>query len=126
MKFPYPRVIALMFVLVLALGAGCKRSSAPPTPLTAEELPGVLETTFSKAGPQAKELATQVVASVKAQDYSKAFWTIQNLAGVPGLNDEQVNVTARASLTINDLLQTARAQGDAKAAQTLQQHRINK
>jgi hypothetical protein len=126
MKFTYPAGFTLVFALVLALGLGCKRNSAPPTPLTAEELPGVLENTFSKAGPQAKELASQVVASVKAQDYSKAFWTIQNLAGVPGLSDEQVNVTARASLTINDLLQTAQAQGDAKATQTLQQHRINK
>jgi hypothetical protein len=115
-----------MSVLVLALGAGCNRSTPPPTPLTAEELTSVLETTFSQAAPQARDLATEVVAAVKAQDYSKAFWSVQSLAGVPGLSKEQVKITARATLTISGLLQTAQAQGDAKAAQTLQQHRINK
>ena len=116
----------LAFLFVLALGAGCNRNVPPPTPLTEEELPSVLEKAFSTAKPEAKDLATQVVNSVKAKDYSKAFWGIQALPSVPGLTKEQVKITARATLTINELLQAAQAQGDAKATQTLQQHRINK
>jgi len=125
MKF-LSKGVTLAFLFVLSLGVGCNRNVPPPTPLTAEELPGVLEKTFGTAKPEAKNLATEVVNSVQAKDYSKAFWGIQTLAGVPGLTKEQVKVTARASLTINDLLQSAQAQGDAKATQTLQQHRITK
>lgn len=126
MKFLYTKRITLAFLLILAFGMGCNRSSAPPTPLTAEELSGVLEKAFSTAKPQAKETATQVVTSVQAKDYSKAFWGIQTLAGVPGLTKEQVNVTARATLTISGLLQSAQAEGDQKAAATLKTYRENK
>ena len=126
MKYLYTKGITLACLLALTLGVGCNRTVPPPTPLTAEELPGVLEKTFSTAKPQAKELATQVVTSVQAQDYSKAFWAIQTLAGVPGLNKEQANITARATLTINGLLQTAQTQGDAKAAATLKQYHDTK
>jgi len=126
MKHLCTKVTALDLLLVLALGLGCSRSSAPPTPLTAQELPGVLEKTFNTANPQAKEQATQVVTAVQAKDYSKAFWGIQTLAGVTGLTKEQVKVTARATLTISSLLQSAQAEGDQKAAATLKTYRENK
>ena len=109
-------------LLPMALVLGCSRNVPPPTPLTLEELPGVMEKAFSAAKPQAKELATQVVTSVQAQDYSKSFWAIQNLGGVPDLNKEQANVAARATLTISALVQSAEAKGDAKAAQTMKRY----
>jgi len=120
------KCVTLAFLFALSLGVGCNRNVPPPTPLTAEELPGALEKAFSTAKPEAKDLATQVVTSLQAKDYSKAFSGIQALPSVPGLTKEQVNITARATLTINELLQAAQVQGDAKATQTLQQHRINK
>ena len=126
MKHLFTQAIHFALLFVLAFGVGCNRSSAPPTPLTVEELPGAIEKAFSTAKPQAKELATQVVTCVQAKDYSKAFWGIQTIAGVPDLTKDQIKVTARATLTINSLLQTAQAEGDAKATQTLQQYRINK
>jgi len=126
MKHLCRKVIAPGLLLFLALGLGCSRSSAPPTPLTAEELPGVLEKAFSTAKPPAKEQATQIVTAVQAKDYSKAFWGIQTLAGVTGLSKEQVKVTARATLTISSLLQSAQAEGDQKAAATIKTYRENK
>ena len=116
------KAICLFVLLILALDLGCSRNTPPPTPLTVEELPGVIEKAFSSAKPQTKELATQVITSVQAQDYSKAFWAIQTLGGSPDLNKEQANVTARATLTISSLVQSAEAKGDAKAAQTMKRY----
>ncbi len=126
MIHPYAKGIALAFLFVLTLGVGCNRSSAPPTPLTAEELPGALEKAFSKAKPEARDLANQVVAFVQAQDYSQAYTGLQNLLGKPGLTKEQTSVTVRGSLTVNGLLQSAQAKGDPKAAQTLKYIHDNK
>ena len=122
MKHHCNQGLTLTVLLVVAFGLGCNRSSPPPTPLTLEELPGVMEKAFSAAKPQAKELATQVVTSVQAQDYTKAFWAIQTLGGVPELTKDQANVTARATLTISSLVQAAEAKGDAKAAQTMKRY----
>jgi hypothetical protein len=126
MKLFYTKGISVAFVLLLLLGLGCSRNSPPPTPFTEAELPGALEKAFTAAKPQAKELATQVVTSVQAKDYSKAFWGIQTLAGAPDLTKDQAKVTARATLTISSLLQSAQVQGDAKAAATLKQYHDNK
>ena len=118
--------VALAVVLGLTFGVGCNRPSPPPTPLSVEELPAALEKAFGKAKPEIKDLANQVVASVQARDYSKAFLTIQNLASRPGLTKDQVNVTSRATLTVNSLLQAAQAKGDPQAAQTLKSYRLDK
>jgi hypothetical protein len=126
MKYLFTKATHLAFLFVLTVGVGCNRNHPPPAPLTVEELPGALEKAFTAAKPQAKELATQVVTSVQAKDYSKAFWGIQTLAGAPDLTKDQVKVTARATLTISSLLQSAQAQGDAKAAATLKQYHDNK
>ena len=126
MKHLCTNATAVALLLVLSTGLGCSRSSAPPTPLTAEELPGAFGKAFGTAKPQAKELATEVVTSVQSKDYSKAILTVQTLASVPGLTKEQVNITARGTLTINGLLQSAQAQGDPKAAQTLKYIHDNK
>jgi hypothetical protein len=116
----------LAVLLGLAFGAGCNRSTPPPTPLPAEEMPAALEKAFSKAKPDVKELANQVVAAVQAKDYSKAFLTVQNLASRPGLTRDQTSVTSRATLTVNSLLQAAESRGDKQAAQTLQTYRKDK
>jgi len=123
MKQLLTKRIALPLLVTLVLGLGCNRSVPPPAPFTEAELPGAIEKAFSTAKqPEAKDLATQVVTSLQAKDYSKAFWAIQTLSAVQGLSKDQANVTARATLTINSLLQTAQAQGDAKAGQTLKRY----
>jgi hypothetical protein len=118
--------LALALLLVVTLGVGCNRSTPPPTPLSVEEIPAALGKAFSKAKPDAKDLANQVVALVQARDYSKAFLTMQSLASRPGLTKEQVSVTSRATLTLNSLLQAAQTKGDPQAAQTLKTYRLDK
>jgi hypothetical protein len=118
--------VTLALLLVVTLGMGCNRSSPPPTPLGLEELPTALGKAFSKAKPDAKDLANQVVALVQVQDYSKAFLTMQSLASQPGLTKEQLSITSRATLTVNNLLQAAQSKGDPQAAQTLKTYRRDK
>lgn len=123
-----PRFTALICALGLALVAapGCKRHSPPPTALPAAELPAALENAFVKAPAEVKELASQTVSAVQSQDYAKAFQTLQTLSARPGLTKEQLNVTSRAMLTVTELLQAAQTKGDAKAAQTLKNYRLDK
>jgi hypothetical protein len=118
--------ITLAFLLVLAAGFGCNRTSPPPTALALEELPAAMEKAFGNAKPDVKDLAAQVVSSVQAQDYSKAFAAIQSLARTPDLTKEQTAITSRATLTVNELLQAAQAKGDQKAAQTINTYRKDK
>ncbi len=126
MKHLSLKSVALAVLAALAFGLGCNRSTPPPTPLSAQELPAALEKAFSKAKPDVKDLASQVVAAVQAQDYSKAFRAIQALAGQPGLTKEQASVASRATLTVNSLLQAAETKGDGQAAQTLKTYRRDK
>ena len=127
-KFPLTNWIGLAWLCVLACGGGCHRGggSAPPPALSAEELPAALEKTFAKAKPDLKELAGQITAAVRARDYPTAYLGLQTLAGKPGLSKEQQQIMASALVTVNNLLQTAQSQGDAKAAQTLNFLRQNK
>ena len=118
----------VLLLQLLWLGtAGCsKTASSPPTPLALDQLPAALEKAFTKARSEAKALANQVVAFLQAQDYTKAYTGLQNLLGKPSLTKEQINVTTRGSLTVTALLQSAQANGDAKAADALKAYRLNK
>jgi hypothetical protein len=126
MKHLWARITALAFLFALAVTVGCNRPAPPPTPLSEQEVPAALEKAFTKARPELKDLAGQVTAAVQAKEYAKAFQSIQDLAKRPSLSKEQMSVTARASLTINSLLQTAETKGDVKAAQTLKSYRRDK
>ena len=120
------KIIGLALLLPLLFGLGCDRSSAPPTPLAVEAMPAAFEKAFSKAKPEAKELANQMVAAVQAKDYSKAFLGLQALTALPTLTKEQISVSSGALLTVNTLLQAAQAQGDAKAAETIKVYQSTK
>jgi hypothetical protein len=126
MKHPGLKGIAVALLFVLTLGAGCNRTTPPPTPLSAEELPAALEKAFSKAQSDTKDLANQIVAAVQAQDYSKAFLVVQTLGNLPGLTKEQQSIVSRATLTVNSLLQAAQSKGDANAAETLKTYHSDK
>ena len=116
--------LALLSLIICSLG--CEPKASMPAPLPVAELPGALEKAFRVAPAEAKDLAGQVVALVRAQDYPKAHPQLMALAATPKLTREQVDVTARGLITLNELLQAAQAQGDQKAAETLQTYRINK
>ena len=112
--------------LCLLIAAGCDRSASPPVPLAVEQLPSMLEKVFGKANPEVKELVNQIISSVKAQDYTKAFADFQSLAAVPGLTREQSSVVGRGTLTVNGLMQAAAAKGDENAAQAVKVYRSTK
>jgi len=120
------KTIALALLLPLLFGAGCDRSSAPPTPLSAAELPAAFTKAFGKAKPEVKEVADRIAAAVQAQDYSNAFNDLNSLIGKPNLTKEQVSVMSRGLQTVNTLLQEAQAKGDAKAAETIRVYNRNK
>ena len=117
---------AFLLQVLWLCAAGCSKNTAPPPPLPVDQLPAALEKAFAKAKPDPKELANQIVASLQAQDYARAYTQLQNLLGKPGLTKEQISVTTRGSLSVNTLLQAAQASGDTKAAATLKAYRINK
>ncbi len=118
-SFNLPRdFFSLLFVLLA--GSSCDRASKPLPPLPLDQLPAALEKAFSKAEPDTKDLAGSVAASVRSQDYAKAYVGLQSLVGKPNLSQEQADVTTRGTLTVHHALQSAQAQGDAAAAQMLQ------
>jgi hypothetical protein len=115
---------ALIFILLAA--GGCNNSNSPPPPLGVEQLPSALDKAFSQAKPEVKDLASQIVSSLQARDYTKAYQDFQSLSGTPGLTREQSSVATRGMLTVNGLLQSAEAKGDEKAATTLENYRRTK
>lgn len=115
----------LTLLIISLLAAGCSKSS-PPTPLALEELPAAFEKAFSKGKPELKVLANEIVASVKAKDYPKAFAELQYLARVTDLTKEQATTMGRATITISELLQAAEAKGDEKATVTIENYRKTK
>ena len=117
---------ALALILLMLGAAGCDKGSTLQTPLPVAELPAAFGKAFSKAKPEIKGLADQVVKDVQAQDYPKAFQDIQSLAAQLNLTKEQSSAIGRATLTINELLQAAQAKGDEKAAATIENYRRNK
>ena len=126
MKPLYVASICNVLLFLLLVAVGCSKSSSPLAPLSVEQLPSAMEKAFSKAKPGVKELADQVIASVKTQDYPRAFQGLQNLSMAPGLTKEQSSVAARGMLTVNSLLQSAESKGDQKASATLDNYRRTK
>ena len=127
MKHFLMKSFGLALVLNLFLTFGCsKQSVAPPEPIAIDQLPAAMEKAFSKAKPAAKELATQVVASVQAQDYPKAYQELQTLTTHPDVTKEQSSIASGALMTVNDLLQAAMATGDQKSATTLRNYQLTK
>ena len=121
-------ISGLAFILLLAWAAvsGCSHESGPPPPLAADQLPVEFDKGFAKAQPGVKELATRVGSAVQAKDYGAAHQAIQALCGAAEMSKAQKVLAQRALLTITDLLQAAQAQGDQKAAETLQGYRRSK
>lgn len=126
MKLLRLKTLLLVLLLPLLFGLGCDRSSAPPSPLSAAEMPAIFTKAFGKAKPEVKAVADQIVAAVQAQDYSTAFNGLNSFVGKGNLTKEQTEVTSRALLTVNNLLQEAQAKGDAKAAETIKVYHSTK
>lgn len=118
--------ISLVSMLVLLGTSGCNKGDTLQMALPLEELPAAFEKAFIKAKPGLKTLANEIVASVKAKDYPKAFAQLQSLALATDLTKEQSRTMGRATITVSELLQAAEAKGDEKAAVTIDNYRRTK
>ncbi|MBI3851841.1 MAG: hypothetical protein HY298_16420 [Verrucomicrobia bacterium] len=110
----------------LLLGVGCKQDVTPPVPIPVDQLPSAFEKAFGKAKPEIKSMSAEIISSLQSQDYAKAYSELQNLSAQSGLNKEQQNIAQRGMLSVHELLQTAEAKGDEKAATTLENYRSTK
>lgn len=117
-------VVACLCVALVA-AAACKKSS-PPQAIPPDKAPAALQQAFAKAKPEVKQLADQVVAAMQNQEFAKAHVDIQGLCALPALTDEQRRVATACLLTLGEQLQTAQARGDAKAAEAVKLHLLNK
>lgn len=120
------RYVLCGWLAVLALGTGCDRPSAPPTPVPLGELPAALEKAFQSAAAEPRAVADQAVAAVRAQDYAKAFLSLQSLNGQPGLTKEQTLLVLRGTLALREQLQSAQAQGNTQAQEVLKYEHMNR
>jgi len=123
---PSVTAFALILLFPWVVSPGCSRESGPPPALSAEQLPVEFDKAFAKAKPGVKELAARVSSAVQAKDYAAAHQAVQALCAATDTTKTQKTLAERAFLTITDLLKTAQAQGDQKAAETLQDYRRSK
>ncbi len=117
-------LLSLLLLAVVTLG--CDRSSTPPEPIALDQLPALMDKTFAKAKPEAKDLVAQINGALNGKDYAQAVAGLQKLSGMGSLSKDQSSVIARGIVAVNQALQDAQAKGDQKAAQTLKSYRINK
>ena len=118
--------VLLVTLLLPAVLTGCgKVSDPPPDPFTVEELPGAVEKAFSSKA-ELKDLVGPFLTSYNAKNYPKAFEQLQKLVSQPNLGKEQSLALARATLTVNQLLQQAQTTGDQNAAKVIKNYQINK
>ena len=114
----------MLLVLAVSLAAssliGCSKTAGPPKPLAADQIPAELQKAYAKAKPEFKDVVQQISSAMQQKDYPGANAGIRVLFNATEGTKEQRSVTARAMLTINQLLQEAQAQGDAKAAAAIQ------
>jgi hypothetical protein len=121
--FRISEVALLLLGATLMLG-GCKPQNAAPPPLSADEIPPAMQKAFAKATAETKQLVDQALAALQTKDYPRAYQEVQTISGEPGLTKEQLLITARAMLGINELLKSASASGnqDASAFINYQKH----
>jgi hypothetical protein len=117
----------LLLVLAAIVAAtpltGCNKSASPPPPLAADQIPTELQKAYAKAKPEFKDVVQKISSAMQEKDYPGANAGIQYLFNATEGTKQQRSVTARAMLTINQLLQEAQAKGDAKAAAVIQSNK---
>lgn len=117
--------LALVAGLLLVATSGCGRSGAgvAKTPEQAKE---AIKQAFAGAPSDAKTLAGDIEAAMKANEDAKAFLQLGNLTARPDLTAEQRGAAAQAMLTVNQKLSAAAANGDRDAAALLDSYRASK
>lgn len=93
---------------------------------TEEEVRTGLSKSFGGASAEAKALADEAAAALKAQEDAKAFIQLNALAARQDLSREQRAAAAESMLTVNKRLSEAAARGDKDAAKLVEEYRAGK
>ncbi|SPE62762.1 exported hypothetical protein [Verrucomicrobia bacterium] len=117
---------SLRILTGLLLLAGCKPANRAPEPLPAEQIPAVMQRAFAAAKPEAKQLIDQALQSLGSKDYPGAYQALQAVSAAPEVTKAQLLVSARAMLTINELLKSASASGDQSASTFIEYQKHNR
>lgn len=130
MTFPKRAHFVSSSVLVLhtafsLLLSGCGGSNGGQAK-TEEEVRTGLSKTFGGASAEAKALADEAAAALKAQEDAKAFIQLNALAARQDLSREQRAAAAESMLTVNKRLSEAAARGDKDAAKLVEEYRSSK
>ena len=114
----------ILFASLLLVG--CKPGNTAPTPLPAEQIPAAMRQAFAPAPPAARQLVEEMLASLQATNYSAAYHGAEAVCATAGITREQLLVTSRAMLALNDLLKQASAQGDSTASEFINYQKHNR
>lgn len=113
--------------ILLLTFAGCGESAPEAEPiLSASEIAEATPEVFGDADAETRELANATAAAVESEDLSKAWGSLQELGGRPGLTDAQREFIARSEASVGAQLNKAAEAGDASARQLLELHRAHK
>jgi len=117
------KVFAYPLFIVSLVAAGCSRSaSGPPAALESAKVPATVNTAFSQASGQTKQIETSYVSAFQNQDPTAAFVELQKLRAQHDLNAQQQSVVTRAWMTTMQQLQAAAQNGNQSAQAELQQY----
>ena len=116
--------LAAFVVLLAALTTACgKKPSAPP--ISAEQVPQVLDDAFKQAQPEAGAAAKEVISSAQAGDPA-ALQQTHELTTRSDLTDEQRKAAFRAAAALHQKVVEDAARGDQKAEEALKVYRATK
>jgi hypothetical protein len=125
MNLMHPARLGLVTVLFAHIICGCGRSGGGQAQ-TEEEARTGMSKAFGGASAEAKALADEAAAAIKAQEDAKAFIQLNALAARQDLSREQRAAAAESMLTVNKRLSEAAAKGDKEAAKLVEEYRSSK
>ena len=118
----------VLIVLTLAawVGAGCGQGTGGGQAKSEDEVRSGMSKAFGTASAEAKALADEAAAALKAQEDAKAFLQLNALTARQDLSREQRAAATESMLTVNKRLSEAAARGDKDAAKLVEEYRASK
>jgi len=110
--------------VALALLAGCRNEA--PGPLTAEQVGSTLKQGFAGSSGEAKKLADEADAALKANDPVTAWGVLNEMNQRADLTAEQHEAAARSQQALLIKLQESAAAGNAQAQAAVEAYRASK
>ena len=108
------------------LATGCGQQGKAPEPLPMAEIPKAMESAFLKSDGPSRDIVSNVVVSIRANDSAKALFLTETLAQRPNLNVGQHTIISRSLMTLVEEAQAAAAKGDQSTVELMQMRRAMK